>query len=365
MSNLAPIVLFVYNRPRHTKQVLEALSANALAKQSDLIIYCDGAKIDSTQTRKERINEVRSIIDNLHDTNPTNKQFQSITIIKRPHNLGLADSIINGITEVIKQYGKAIILEDDIVVSPVFLDYMNASLEYYAKEPKVWSINAWNYPIDSSDLGDTFFSRLTLCWGWATWRDRWQLYKRDIDWILQNFNKNDISHINLDDYAKGYYGDFILNLKGTIKSWAIFNYLMCYKHSGLNLTPKIPYIKQIGFDGSGVHCGNEDFYNSPTINTTFPITFPRYIEENRIALTRIQNFHTNLKRPIAIRVKNKAIKIAKKIVKWGGVASNYQLPYTLKSHSNSTQTSFIKTHSKYIQAYPALALLCKPKGKVA
>jgi len=311
-ATLAPIILFTYNRPKHTAQVLESLKANPLAKHSEIFIFADAQKTGATKEQIDKVAKTRTLLKNLQSQNLKNHHFKRVEIILQSHNLGLCDSIISGVSRIMREYGRAIVLEDDIVVSPRFLDFMNAGLEKYANEPKVWSINAWNYPIDSSDLEDSFFWRVPHCWGWGSWGDRWNLFKRDISWVMENFNKNDISHINLENYAR-FYDDFLLNAKGKIKSWAIFNYLICYKHRGLNLTPKIPYIRQIGFDGSGVHCGalNEDIYNAKTLNTTFPITFPRYIEESRIALTRIQKFHSNLKKPLITRAKNKAMKIAK------------------------------------------------------
>lgn len=302
---LAPIILFTYNRLDHTKEVLNSLIKNNLAKDSIIYIYCDGIKANATNKDKAKN---KKLVEFLEDFKSRCKDFNKINLSIKDKNMGLADSIINGVSEVITIHKKAIVLEDDIVVSPVFLDYMNESLNQYENETKIWSINGWSYPIDSNDLDDCYFWRIPHCWGWATWENRWKLYKRDIKWVKENFNKFDIEEINLKNYAN-YFGDFILNEKGKIKTWAIFNYLLCYKHNALNLAPKISYIKQIGFDGSGVHCSNEDIYNAKNINTKFPIQFPKYIEESKIALTRIQNFHQNLKKPIHIKIKNKIIKI--------------------------------------------------------
>ena len=303
--NLAPIILFTYNRLYHTKEVLSSLAQNKLAKNSELYIFCDGIKDNA---KNENITKSKDLQSYLREFSAESKDFKRINLTIKDKNIGLADSIINGISEVVKIHKKAIILEDDIVVSKAFLDYMNESLNRYEKESKVWSISAWSYPIDSSDLGDCYFWRIPHCWGWGTWEDRWNLYERNIEWVVKNFDKKDINAINLDGYAN-YFNDFLLNKNGKIKTWAIFNYLICYKFGALNLVPKIPYIKQIGFDGSGVHCGSEDFYNAKTINEKFPISFPLEIQENKIALRRIQEFHKNLKKPIILRIKNKILKI--------------------------------------------------------
>lgn len=303
--NLAPIILFTYNRLEHTKKVLESLMQNKLAKNSELYIFCDGIKDNATN---QEISKSQKLQSYLKDFKIKSNNFKNIHLVIQDKNIGLADSIINGISKVIKLHKKAIILEDDIIVSKVFLDYMNESLNKYEKQSKVWSINAWSYPIDSSDLNDCYFWRIPHCWGWGTWEDRWNLYARDIKWVVKNFNKADIKAINLEGYAN-YFNDFLLNKSGKIKTWAIFNYLICYKSNALNLAPKISYIKQIGFDGSGVHCGSEDIYNAKFINEKFPISFPLEIKEDKIALNKIQQFHKNLKKPLILRIKNKILKI--------------------------------------------------------
>ncbi|MDO7253863.1 hypothetical protein [Helicobacter cappadocius] len=304
---LAPVVLFVYNRPIHTKQVIEALIQNTLAKDTELFIFSDHYK---TKADEQSVLECRKYIQSISSCYLGG--FKKVHIICRDRNFGLADSIIDGVSTIINKYGKAIILEDDIVVSNVFLDYMNSALDKYEMQEKIWAISAWNYPIASDDLGDCFFWRIPHCWGWATWKNRWQYYKRDIDWVKKNFDSKDIKAINLGTYSS-YWNDFVLNEQGKIKTWAIFNYLIAYKHNALTLMPSVSYIRQIGFDGSGTHCGDEEIFHFETINTKFPIEFPNNIEESPLALLRIQNFHRSLKKPFFTRAKNKLLRIFKKI----------------------------------------------------
>uniref|UniRef100_UPI00261C03E3 hypothetical protein n=1 Tax=Helicobacter japonicus TaxID=425400 RepID=UPI00261C03E3 len=300
LKTYAPIILFTYNRPKHTIQTIQALSANPLALKSDLYIYQDAPKPNASKDILQSHTQTKNYIQDFITNNTQKPLFKSITFIEREYNLGLADSIIDGVSFVINKHEKAIILEDDIIVSPVFLDYMNAALQRYENEPKVWSIAAWSYPIDTSGLGDCYFWRLPHCWGWATWASRWQYYKRDITWALENFSQSDIDYINIDGVAH-YYDHLLANAQGKIKTWAIFNYLIGYKHNALNLCPSTSYIKQIGFDGSGVHCGQEgEVFNTSHINTKFPITFPQEIIESPLALERFKAFELSLKKPLPL-----------------------------------------------------------------
>lgn len=310
-STLAPIVLFTYNRPRHTKATLDALKANLLAKESVLYIYQDGLKDNATKEQKDSALEVSTYLQDFIASNENGTYFKHITFIQRERNLGLADSIIDGVTSIINKHGTIIVLEDDIVVSPVFLDYMNAALKTYQNEPKVWSIAGWGYPIATQGLGDCYFWRLPHCWGWASWSSRWQYFKRDMSLDFKNsFSKSDIAYINLDGVAD-YFSHFTLNHKGRLKTWAIFNYLIAYKHNALTLCPSLSYIKQIGFDGSGVHCGDSgNIFNVSSINTKFPIIFPKDIVESTLALKRIRSFELAHKITLQKRVANKLAKLS-------------------------------------------------------
>lgn len=306
---LAPIVLFAYNRPVHLQRTLDALKTNILAKQSMLFIYVDGKKQNIAKEESEGIHAVKILLDKFMIEQNNNPMFDSINITYQKYNLGLADSIIYGVSEVMKQFGKAIILEDDILTSPVFLNYMNDALNRYENEAKVWSIAAWSYPIDTVDLGDSYFWRSPHCWGWASWADRWQHFKRDTQWALENFDQKDINYINIDGSAN-YFNQLIANHQNKIKTWAIYNYLIAYKHSALTLCPSIPYVKQIGFDGSGVHCNEgSEILNSVYINTKFPITYPEQITESHLAFERIKAFELSLHKPILIRIINKIRRI--------------------------------------------------------
>jgi hypothetical protein len=304
MNDLSPIVLFVYNRPDHTKRTVDALSANKLANESVLFIYSDAAK---NEKAREQVNAVRSYIK-------TVSGFKSVTIIEREKNGGLASSIIDGVTNVVNQYGKIIVLEDDIVTSPYFLTYMNNALDYYKDNEKVWHISGWNFPIDQQGLGDVFLWRNMECWGWATWKEKWLYFEKNVDKLISTFSPYDKYRFDVNGSC-GNWQQVIANKKGKIDTWAIFWSATIYLNHGLCLSPTASLVDNIGFDGSGVHCGATSVY-SVNILTKKNIN-PRVsvIEENELALKRIIHFNRKMKKILPIRVIKKIFRLFKNNVK--------------------------------------------------
>lgn len=296
-NSLAPVVLFVYNRPWHTKQTVEALQKNKLASESELFIYSDAAK---NETAEPAVNEVRDYIGSVEG-------FKSVNIIEREQNWGLADSIIDGVTTIVNQFGKIIVLEDDLVTSPYFLTFMNDALDFYQREKKVWHISGWNYPIQGDFTEDVFLWRTMNCWGWATWSDRWQYYEKDIEKTISSFTKHDIKRFNLDG-VENFYSQVIANKKGKINTWAIFWYVNIFTNNGLCLNPVSSMVSNIGHDGFGVHCGVLDVFQSK-LSLKESYRFETAVVESEAALPLIKEF---------MRKKNRTsfTRCLKKIMRW-------------------------------------------------
>ncbi len=242
LDDLAPIVLFVYNRLDHTKQTLEALLANELANQSEIFIYSDAAK---SRNDEIKVAEVREYIKKVSG-------FKKVTIIQRERNFGLASNIIDGVTKIVNEYGKIIVLEDDLITSPYFLSFMNKGLELYKDEPRVASIHGYIYPIDS--LPETFFIKGADCWGWATWSDKWSIFEPNGQKLLDEIRKLKLER-EID--FNGSYG-FVKMLKSQIvgknNSWAIRWYASTFLNGMLTLYPGKSYVQNIGFDSQATHC---------------------------------------------------------------------------------------------------------------
>lgn len=299
--NLAPIVLFVYNRPWHTQQTVEALQKNTLALASELYIYSDEAK---NENARKGVDEVRKYLKTIDG-------FRKVTIIERETNWGLANSIINGVTKVINEYGKVIILEDDLVTSPYFLKYMNEALEFYNDKEKVWHISGYTLPFDKIDLKEHFFLKPTTCWGWGTWSNRWKYFIKDSDYFLNKFDKNQIHDFNVNN-SYPYYSHLVMNQEKKINTWAIFWYATVYFNNGLSLHPLTSMIANIGHDGSGIHCGKSCYFEVELERNNKENLFPTNISIDESINNRLTQYYNSLKKPFLIRAINKLKRILKR-----------------------------------------------------
>ena len=268
----APILLFVYNRPEHTRRCIESLLKNSLASESNLFIYADGAK-DSTQ--QEAVNEVRNYIRSIQG-------FKQITLMERSENWGLARNIINGVTTQVNRYGKVIVLEDDLVVAPYFLQFMNDALEVYKNEPRVGHIQACDFTQDSS-LPATFLIKWTGSWGWATWDRAWKHFNPNGNELLQELEERKLTHVFDFNGKYGFTRMLRRQIEGKNNSWAIRWNASLFLKDILSLNVGRSLVQNEGFDGSGTNCGGGGLYASHLYLQSLPITPISPIEENKEA----------------------------------------------------------------------------------
>ncbi|MEP7210517.1 MAG: sugar transferase [Alphaproteobacteria bacterium] len=248
----APIVLFTYFRPEHTRRTIEALKANRGAAQSDLILFSDGPKTPEHAPRVEEVRQYLRTVDG----------FNSVQIVERDRNWGLANSVIAGVSQLCDERGRCVVMEDDMLSSPNFLEFINAALETYKGRPDIFSATGYNYPltIPHNFPDDAYLSFRSSSWGWATWDDRW----RKVDWQLKDFEAFLEDPEELALFARG--GNDLLamlklQMQGKLDSWSIrFDYAH-YKFDALCLHPIKSKIHNIGFDGSGIHCSVSDEYS--------------------------------------------------------------------------------------------------------
>lgn len=280
----APIVLFVYNRPIHTRKTLEALEKADLAKDSELFVFSDGARDAATVPFVTR---VRAILDEPW-------AFKTVTIVERDRNWGLAANVIDGVTTIVNRYGRVIVLEDDLEIANVGLHYFNQALTHFEQEDRVMSISGYMYPVRNAEqLPETFLFRVANSWGWATWERAWRHFNPDIEQLTANFSKDDIKRFSI-DYTENFWKQVLEFKAGKINSWAIRWYLSVFNLGGLTLYPRQSVIQNIGTDGSGTHSDNDMVYRV-ALATDRVKDFPLEIEEDRQAYEAIKYFYRHRK----------------------------------------------------------------------
>ena len=280
MKTYAPILLFVYNRPEHLKQLIASLQANAEAPQSMLFIYTDAAR---NKADEEQVNKVREVIRHIDG-------FASIEVVERATNWGLARNIIGGVTEQIRRYGRVIVLEDDLVVAPYFLRFMNDALEVYKDEPQVGHIQACDFTQDVS-LPDTFLIKFTGSWGWATWERAWQHFNPDGQALLNELENRRLTRRF--DFNGNYRFTRMLRrqVQGKNNSWAIRWNASLFLKDILSLNVGRSLVQNNGFDGSGTHCGGGNLYRSQLWMQPLPVEKITPICENEAARAAFARYY--------------------------------------------------------------------------
>ena len=294
----APICLFVFNRPEHTARTLDALSANPTARDSELHIFSDAPR---TEGDAERVNKVRKLV---HDV----RGFNSVSVVERERNFGLAASITDGVGRLCERYGRVIVVEDDIVVAPGFLSFMNRCLNRYADDEKVMQISGYMYPGEFGGPGDTLFLPMISCWGWGTWTRAWSLYDPNMSGYGRLVGSKELrAEFNLHG-AYDYLGMLEQQRRGEIDSWGIRWHLSVFMLGGLVLYPAQSLVINAGIDGSGTHGrGTPSLQMSAHENwdASGAFTFPATIETNEEALSRVAKGLRAARPGIGTRLKRK------------------------------------------------------------
>lgn len=277
----APIIVFAYNRKEHLKRTIDALAANEGAKDSDLFVFVDAPKGNVYDDKNAAVKKFLAEYKSGHADANT---FHSITVTEAEEHKGLAASVIGGVSEIIEQYKSVIVVEDDIVTSPYFLNYMNDALEYYKKDNKVWSISGYTLPLKAlENYPDDVYAFYRCCsWGWATWEDRWKLN----DWQVKDFKSFDRNFFRRRKFNRGGRDlSFQLDrqMLGRIDSWAIRWGYNEYRNNMVTIYPSASYVDNEGFDGSGTHFGTVSTNYNTKINGKKEYSFKKPFIDKAIA----------------------------------------------------------------------------------
>lgn len=296
MTNLAPIIVFSYNRPDHLDLTLDALSRNELADQSTLYIYCDGPKDGASEEMHQKIADVRLVA--------RKRQWcKEVHIVEAEKNKGLANSIIGGVTDVINKHGKVFVLEDDLVSSPHMLKFVNKALDFYEDYAGVYSISVNRPPLSKMQIPedypyDVFACLRSYSTGWGTWKDRWN----KVDWSMDAFDrckKNPDMLRALCRLGDDFPPMMQMQEDGKIDSWAVRFGFAHFKHHAVAILPCRSYVTNIGFDGTGTHSGTvaNVYENDLSQSVTNPRMLDMVYEDDRI-INAFYNAFTYQRRPL-------------------------------------------------------------------
>jgi len=250
-NSLAPVALFVYNRPEHTRRTLESLRRNEGSDRSRLVIFSDGPREDASEDERHKIENVRHLIRE-------NRWCAHCEIVESHKNMGLARSITSGVDSVLEMSKRIIVLEDDLELSPGFLRYMNRALDLYEDESRVYQVTGYMVP-NKRSAPSTGFLRIISSWGWGTWKRAWRHYDSDVAGLLEKVRNKGRAEFDLGGVAHQFH-DLERNARGDLNTWAVRWYASVFLNDGLCLYPRNTLVKNIGIDGSGVNFRSLDAY---------------------------------------------------------------------------------------------------------
>jgi hypothetical protein len=251
--HISPIIIFTYNRLNHLDTLIQSLKKNVLFEKSKVLVFSDGPKneIDKKKIKKIRIYLKKKLISS------------NCEIIERSSNYGLSKNIIDGINHTFKKYDQAIILEDDLEVSPIFLNYMNDALNLYASSKNVASISGYMYPIEPKKFSnDFFFLKLIESWGWGTWKRAWNNFEKNSLRLKKKIDEKKLANEFNFESGVSYYKILEGNINGLNDSWAVRWYASTFLKNMYTLFPSKSFVKNIGIDNSGENCSYTTVYDS-------------------------------------------------------------------------------------------------------
>jgi hypothetical protein len=266
----APVLVLGYNRPKHLRRALLALSSNTDSKFTDFYISIDGPRNSSEEILIDECQKIASL----------DYGFKSKKYLFSESNMGLAKTVITKVSNILENHGSIIVVEDDLVVSKHFLRYMNLGLQKYQLEKRVASIHGYQYPIGIKTK-ECVFLRGADCWGWATWKDRWDSVEFDVEILLKQINTNSIrKSFDLDGYQSNYKLLIKQNM-GEVDSWAIRWHASMFIQNCLTLYPPESLVINTGLDGSGTHESFNTIFDTELSNQSEWV-FPIEIKESKV-----------------------------------------------------------------------------------
>jgi hypothetical protein len=281
-----PVAVFSYNRPEHTNRAIDALSKCHGTDACEFYFFSDGPRSDAALSE---VNATRSVLREW-------AKVLAAHVIEQPNNLGLAKSIVGGVSDLCARYGRVIVVEDDLIVSPDFLSYMIQSLDLYKNDAQVMQVGGFTISPPEGLTADAFLLPVTTTWGWGTWQRAWQSFAwlpKDLDVAKKDRQWRDL----FDLHGAGSFTSMLEDrLAGRNDSWGILWWYAVSRSNGLVLYPRKSLVWNGGFDGSGIHCGSDDFLqqgevsNYSTTRLSDKLSFPTTLEYLPEHLAKLEEF---------------------------------------------------------------------------
>ena len=291
---LAPVVIFAFNRPDHLKRCIDSLVSNKESEFTEFWVFVDGPRSTDDEMK---IHDVFLILNKFKNRKNWHLRFSE-------KNLGLANSVITGLNTVFEKSERAIIIEDDLVASPYFLEYCNFGLDKYEMDQRIASLHGFSYGFNEPEK-NPYFLRGADCWGWATWKDRWQLFETDSNKLISQIRGKRLKRKFDLDGAYPYFSMLIRQSRGEVNSWAIRWHASMFLANKLTLYPNQTLINNNGIDGSGTHAGQSKSFNSELAD--MPIDFSSIeVLESKKARSKLKSF---LRKHYSIRYKYSLLRI--------------------------------------------------------
>lgn len=288
-ADAAPVAIFAYRRPEHLRRAVLSLAANPQAAATDLHVFCDGPKGQGDEADVRAVRELARGFEG----------FRSVSLVEQERNRGLAESIIAGVTELLEAHDRVIVVEDDLVLSPYFLAFMNQALERYSDEARVASVHGYVFPVRHA-LPESFFLKGAECWGWATWRRAWRRFNPDAADLLRQIRERGLEHEFDLDGSYAYTAMLENHLRGKVDSWAICWRASCYLADMLTLYPGRSLVQNRGLDGTGTH-RDESTAFEVAVATSPVVVNPIPVDPSSAGRAAYVDFFRRLERPSLVR----------------------------------------------------------------
>jgi len=291
-----PILLFAFRRPVHTQRTLESLAANAEARDAHLTIFIDGPRHE----------EDRRLSDAVEAVARSRNWCGQVEVVRRPVNWGVPKSVITEVTDAVNRYGRVIVLEDDLDLSPYFLRFMEDGLERYCDEPRVMEISGYRYPVKNVPSRSAFVGH-AVGWGWATWKRAWDLFEVDPHKLIARIERAGLQR-QFDLEGTAPFMQMLHNAaRGRLGGWDVRWSATMLLNGGLTLCPPASLANNFGHDGTGTNCNAGSHYD--TLLAKAAVTdFPAAIVEDAQFRQGLRRFYMDIEGPLPIRLVRKVLR---------------------------------------------------------